>query len=78
VEERQRGEFWTDCQVQLLLAAIRTLTGVGRSRSFMLSKVKIISAADGDMSPKLTRLQYPVRLAFGTTLDKGQGQSLLE
>jgi hypothetical protein len=21
VEERQRGEFWTDCQVQLLLAA---------------------------------------------------------
>jgi hypothetical protein len=54
------------------------LTGVGRSRSFMLSKVKIISAADGDMSPKLTRLQYPVRLAFGTTIDKGQGHSLLE
>jgi hypothetical protein len=79
VEERQRGEFWTDCQVQLLLAAI-ILTGVGRSRSFMRSKVKIISAADGDhdMSPKLTRLQYPVRLAFGTTLDRGQGQSLLE
>jgi hypothetical protein len=70
VEERQRGEFWTDCQVQLLLAAI-ILTGVGRSRSFMLSKVKIISAANGDMSPKLTRLQYPVRLAFGTSIDKG-------
>jgi hypothetical protein len=42
----------------------------------MLSKVKIISAADGDMSPKLTRLEYPVRWAFGTTLD--EGQSLLE
>jgi hypothetical protein len=54
------------------------LTGVGRSRSFMLPKVKIISAADGDMSPKLTRLQYPVRLAFGITIDKGQGHSLLE
>jgi hypothetical protein len=40
--------------------------------------VKIISAADGDMSPKLTRLQYPVRLAFGMTVDKGQGHSLLE
>jgi hypothetical protein len=77
VEDRQRDEFWTDCQVQLLLAAI-ILTGVGRSRSFMLSKVKIISAADGDMSPRLTRPQYPVRLAFGTTIDKGQGQSLLE
>jgi hypothetical protein len=72
VEERQRGEFWTDCQVQLLLVVI-ILTGVGRSRSFMLSKVKIISGADGDhnMSPKLTRLQYPVRFAFGTTLDRG-------
>jgi hypothetical protein len=70
VEERQRGEFWTDCQVQLLLAAI-ILTGVGRSRNFRLSKVKIISAADGDMSPKLTRLQHLVRLAFGTTIDKG-------
>jgi hypothetical protein len=44
----------------------------------MLSKVKIISAAKGDMSPKLTRQQYPVRLAFGTTIDKGQGHSLLE
>jgi hypothetical protein len=40
--QRQRGEFWTDCQAQLLSAAI-ILTGVGRSRSFMLSKVKIIS-----------------------------------
>jgi hypothetical protein len=77
VEERQRGEFWTDCQVQLLLAAIIS-TGVGRSRSFMLPKVKIISAADGDMSPKLTRLQYPVHLAFGMIIDKGQGHSLLE
>jgi hypothetical protein len=77
VEERQRGEYWTDCQVQLLLAAI-ILTGVGRSRSFMHPKVKIISAADGDMSPKLTRLQYPVRLAFGMTIDKGQGHSLLK
>jgi hypothetical protein len=65
VEERQRGEFWTHCQVQLLLAAI-ILTGIGRSRSFMLSNVKIISAAD------------PVRLAFGMTIDKGQGHSLLE
>jgi hypothetical protein len=78
VEERQRGEFWTDCQVQLLLCRYSILTDVGRSRSFMLSKVKIISAADGDMSPKLTRLQCPVRLAVGTTIDKGQGHSLLE
>jgi hypothetical protein len=77
VEECQQGEFWIDCQVQLLLAAI-ILAGVGRSRSFMLSKVTIISAADGYMSHKLTRLQYPVRLAFGTTIDKGLGQSLLE
>jgi hypothetical protein len=44
----------------------------------MLSKVKIISAADGDMSLKFTRPQYLVRLAFGTTIDKGQGQSLRE
>jgi hypothetical protein len=44
----------------------------------MLSKVKIISAVDGHMSPKLTRLQNPVRLASGTTIDQGQGQVLLE
>jgi hypothetical protein len=41
----------------------------------MLSKVKIISAADGDMPPKLTRPHHPVRLAC---FDKGHGQSLLE
>jgi hypothetical protein len=44
----------------------------------MLSKLNIIRAADGDMSPKLTRLQCPVRLAFGTTIEKGQSESLLE
>jgi hypothetical protein len=77
VEERQRGEFWTDCQVQLLLAAI-TLTGVGRRRSFMLPKVKLKPAADGDMSPRLAWQQYPVLLAFVTTINKGPGQSVRE
>jgi hypothetical protein len=48
VEDRQRDEFWTGCQVQLLLAAV-ILTDVGRSRGFMLSKVKLINAADGDI-----------------------------
>jgi hypothetical protein len=42
----------------------------------MLSKVKLINAANGDISPKL---QYLVRLALATTIiNKGQGQSLLE
>jgi ATP-dependent exoDNAse (exonuclease V) alpha subunit len=42
----------------------------------MLPKIKIVSAADGDMSFKLIRLQYPVRLAFSMTMNKSQGQSL--
>jgi hypothetical protein len=62
VEERQRDEFWTDSQVQLLFAAI-ILTGIGRSRSFMFSKAKIISAADGDMSPEVD--EAAVSGAFG-------------
>jgi ATP-dependent exoDNAse (exonuclease V) alpha subunit len=45
-------------------------------RSVMIPKIKIISAADGDMSFKLVRLQYPVRLAFSMTMNKSQGQSL--
>jgi ATP-dependent exoDNAse (exonuclease V) alpha subunit len=42
----------------------------------MLPKIKISAAADGDMSFKLIRLQYPVRLAFSMTMNKSQGQSL--
>jgi hypothetical protein len=78
--ERSRGRIANEtnsgptAKVQLLLAAV-ILTDVGRSRGFMLSKVKIINAADGDISPKL---QYLVRLALATTINKGQGQCLLE
>jgi ATP-dependent exoDNAse (exonuclease V) alpha subunit len=39
----------------------------------MLPKIKIVSATDGDMSFKLIRLQYPVRLAFSMTMNKSQG-----
>jgi hypothetical protein len=45
-------------------------------KSVMLPKIKISAAADGDMSFKLIRLQYPVRLAFSMTINKSQGQSL--
>jgi ATP-dependent exoDNAse (exonuclease V) alpha subunit len=41
-----------------------------------IPKIKITSAADGDTSFKLTRLQYPVRVAFSMTMNKNQGQSL--
>jgi ATP-dependent exoDNAse (exonuclease V) alpha subunit len=42
----------------------------------MIPKIKVVSAADGDMSFKLIRLQYPIRLAFSMTINKSQDQSL--
>jgi hypothetical protein len=44
----------------------------------MFPKVNIISAPDGNMSPKLMKPQYPVRLAVATTINKRQGPSLRE
>jgi hypothetical protein len=46
----------------------------------MQPKVKFTGAADDDiqMSSKLTRLEYPVCLAFSTIINKAQGQRLRE
>jgi ATP-dependent exoDNAse (exonuclease V) alpha subunit len=52
------------------------MTGTKKGVEVLIPRIRITSQASRDLSVDLTRLQFPVRLAFAMTMNKAQGQSL--
>ena len=57
-------------------STLRILDGRYDVEIALLPRIKLTSAA-GELPFSLTRLQFPVRLAFGISINKAQGQSVL-
>ena len=57
------------------LLQVRILTGPCTGELTFICRVKVISN-EGQLPFKLHRIQFPVRLGFGMTINKSQGQSL--
>jgi ATP-dependent DNA helicase PIF1 len=63
------------CGRNMLMATIQTGSNAGKD--VFLPRISLMSGGDGDNMPfTLCRHQYPVKLAFALTINKGQGQSL--
>ncbi|KAJ8955785.1 hypothetical protein NQ317_014160 [Molorchus minor] len=71
--ERIEGDSRTYVSVDAI--ECRLLTGSNRGRTVVLPRIKMI-ARDTMLPQELIRIQFPVRLAYGITINKAQGQTL--
>ena len=54
----------------------KILSGTHRGRSAFIPRISLITSSSSGLPFTLRRRQFPVRLAFGMTINKSQGQSL--
>jgi len=54
----------------------KILSGTHRGKSAFIPRISLITSSSSGLPFTLRRRQFPVRLAFGMTINKSQGQSL--